>query len=75
MRGFCCVPLQAEKGGDGASNGKGKGKRKRDEGASVAGSASGPPPQFDVRKLLKVSDSIRVGVNAEDNETTVKVWW
>ncbi|CAN0064539.1 unnamed protein product [Scytosiphon promiscuus] len=26
----------------------------------------------DIRKLLKVSDSIRVGVNAEDNETTVE---
>ncbi|CAM9858108.1 unnamed protein product [Ectocarpus sp. 6 AP-2014] len=56
----------AESGG-GSSNSssgktKGKGKRKRDEGQA----------DFDVRKLLKVSDTIRVGVNSEDNEATIE---
>eukprot|EP00752_Nemacystus_decipiens_P012660 g11214.t1 len=46
--------------------GKGKGKRKRD------GLASTSQQPFDARKVLKVSDTIRVGVNTEDNESTVE---
>lgn len=52
-------------GSSSSSSGKAKGKckRKRDEGQA----------DFDVRKLLKVSDTIRVGVNSEDNEATIEV--
>ncbi|CAM9758820.1 unnamed protein product [Ectocarpus sp. 4 AP-2014] len=56
--------VESGSGGSSSSGGKakGKGKRKRDEGQA----------DFDVRKLLKVSDTIRVGVNSEDNEATIE---
>lgn len=57
--------MAVQQGAEG--KGKGKGKRKRD---GAAGTKQQP---FDARKVLKVSDTIRVGVNAEDNESTVEV--
>ncbi|CAM9883365.1 unnamed protein product [Pylaiella littoralis] len=57
-------PRNGTEGSDSGANskgGKGKGKRKREEKA-----------EFDIRKLLKVSDIIRIGANTEDNESTVE---
>ena len=57
---------ESEDEGIGGGRGKGKGKGKRRMPAPLAGS-------LDVRKFLKVSDTVRVGLNREDNEATVKV--
>lgn len=54
--------------GKGKGKGKSKGKKRKRDGA-----AGDPQQPFDARKVLKVTDTIRVGVNNEDNESTVEV--
>lgn len=75
-RALSAAAQGAKGGGGGANNsddgGKGRGKGKRKRGSS-AGTAGRPQQAFDARKVLKVSDTIRVGVNTEDNESTVEV--
>lgn len=61
--------------GKGKAKGKGKGKGKRRMTSPPAGGVgqASNGMGLDVRKMLKVSDTIRVGVNQEDNESAVQV--